>query len=245
MLGGLLGLGLDIEVPLEAVGAAIVAGHGEEAGQVVQLQPHVGVEQGLIALAAAPEHIAGGAQLNGGVDTGLYLGGGHGKHVGAAGGGGPRHKLLVAKIVGGNPQAFLVVLLLELLQVGHHETEVFQALPHRGPLGRHIHVMEAVVVQVQLIHQAESKVGLGPEFGHGIPLAKALVHGAAAKHIHTLGADGVPVAHGELQVFPHGLPGQHLVGVVVFEGKRLVTVRPRIGDFGDFLIAFHGNTLPL
>ena len=56
MLCWLLGLGLEQEGSLEADLALVLDGHAEEARKVVELLLHVGVEERVVALAAAPEH---------------------------------------------------------------------------------------------------------------------------------------------------------------------------------------------
>jgi hypothetical protein len=63
MLGGFLGLGLDIKGALKADLFLVVDGHVQEASEVVELALHVGVEQGRIALAATPEGVAGPSEL--------------------------------------------------------------------------------------------------------------------------------------------------------------------------------------
>ena len=104
MLGRLLGLGLEIELALEADLLGIVDGHVHERGQVIQLALHVGVEQVLIAFAAAPEDIAGPAQLLGHFERLLDLGGGVGEGVGIGAGGGAVHVARIGEQVGRAPQ---------------------------------------------------------------------------------------------------------------------------------------------
>src|ERR1700733_14222669 len=63
MLGGFLGLGLDIEGPLEPDLFFVVDGHVQKAAEVIELSFHVGVEQGRIAFATTPERVAGPPEL--------------------------------------------------------------------------------------------------------------------------------------------------------------------------------------
>ena len=243
VLGGLLRLGLQIEIAGKADLAAVVTGHTQEAGHVVKLQPHVGVQQGVVALAAAPEYIAGGAQLHRGIQAGPDFSGGGGKHIGAAGGGGTGHELLVAEVVGRYPQALLAGLLLQLVQIIHHHAEVGDALGQGSTLRGDVHVMEAVVVDVQLFHQLEGEVRLGAELGHGVRLAHGLIHGTGAEHIHALGVDGMPIAQRELQMLTHFLAGDDLVRVIPTEGKGVGPLGI-VDDLTHISVLFHVITPP-
>jgi hypothetical protein len=57
VLGRLLRLRLDQDRALEADLVLVIDDHGEEAAELVELALEVGVEQGLVAFAAAPEHV--------------------------------------------------------------------------------------------------------------------------------------------------------------------------------------------
>ena len=76
----------------------------QEAGQVVQLALHVGVEQGLVALAPAPEDVARAAELLGDLQGLLHLRGGEGEDVGVAARGRAVHVARVAEQVGRAPE---------------------------------------------------------------------------------------------------------------------------------------------
>lgn len=58
VLGRLLGLWLNVKVALEAKRARVIHSHTHKVRHVLLLQRHVGVQQGLIALAATPEDVA-------------------------------------------------------------------------------------------------------------------------------------------------------------------------------------------
>src|SRR5438067_485159 len=57
MLGRLLRLGLDQDRALEADLVLVLDDEREEAAELIELALEIGVEQGLVALAPAPEHI--------------------------------------------------------------------------------------------------------------------------------------------------------------------------------------------
>ena len=85
MLGRLLRLRLDVELAREADLLGVVDGHVQEAGEVLELALHVGVPQILVAFAAAPERVAGAAELLGDFERLLHLRGGEGERLGVAG----------------------------------------------------------------------------------------------------------------------------------------------------------------
>lgn len=65
--------------------------HPEEGGEVVQVRLDVGVEQGEVPLAAAPEHEVLRPESVGDLQPLLDLGARVGRHVGVAAGGGAVH----------------------------------------------------------------------------------------------------------------------------------------------------------
>jgi hypothetical protein len=58
-----------------------IANQLEEPGEVIVLSAHVGVEQGLVALPATPQHIVLAAEAMGGPKRVAHLGGGVGEHL--------------------------------------------------------------------------------------------------------------------------------------------------------------------
>ena len=118
VLGRLFGLGLDVELALEADFLGVVDGHVQELGEVVELALHVGVPEVLITFAAAPEDVAGAVELLGDFERFLHLRRGVGKDVGVAAGGRAVHVARVAEQIGGAPEqldAGALLLFLERL----------------------------------------------------------------------------------------------------------------------------------
>ena len=72
------GFGFDQERALEPHRPAVIARLAQKHRHMFEFPPRVGVLQAGVALAPAPEHVVLSAQLNGGVDRGLYLRGGIG-----------------------------------------------------------------------------------------------------------------------------------------------------------------------
>lgn len=113
VLRGLTGLGLDEQLEVGADGLLVVHGHVQEAGQVVQLAPDVSVQDGLVALAAAPEHVVHTAQAVGHLHGLLHLGAGPREDVRVGGGRGALGVSPVREQVGGTPQQLDARLLLQ------------------------------------------------------------------------------------------------------------------------------------
>ena len=125
VLGRFLGLGLDVEGAAEADLLLVIDGHVEEAAEVVELALHVGVEKRRIAFAAAPERVAGPAQLVGDFHGLLDLGGGEGEDVEVGAGGRPVHVAGVGEEVGrapeqldAGPRLFILEDLDDLVKIG-------------------------------------------------------------------------------------------------------------------------------
>jgi hypothetical protein len=76
----------------------------DEAAELVQLALDVGVEQRLVALASAPEHIVLPAQTVCHLERGSYLAGGIGENVGIRIGRGARHVAAMREQIGGPPE---------------------------------------------------------------------------------------------------------------------------------------------
>jgi len=184
---------------------------------------HVGVQQAHVALAASPEHIALSAELDSGVDSGLDL-----EHraccdVEVGVGGSAVHVALVAEYVCSTPQELDTGLGLLLLRVLYDSLHVGLVLLGSGGLVDKVYIMEAVVLETDLLHDLEACVHLvlGPlESGSALVPGEGL--GAAAELVAALGAEGVPPCQGELQPVLHLLAGYDLLGVIVMKCKRVL-----------------------
>src|SRR5690606_7016558 len=73
VLGWFLRLGFDEDLAGEADLFGMLDDEVQEAGHLVLLLPDLGVEEGFVALAAAPEHIVLAAQFMGQLEHGFYL----------------------------------------------------------------------------------------------------------------------------------------------------------------------------
>src|ERR1700724_2160360 len=88
VLGGLAGLGLHQDRAFESAAVLVVDDEGEEPAQLLQLVLDVRIEEGLVALPAAPEDVVLPAELASGVHGLLDLRGRHGKDLRVRIGGG-------------------------------------------------------------------------------------------------------------------------------------------------------------
>src|SRR5208282_2373609 len=104
VLGRLLRLRFDQQHALEPDLVLVVDDQREEAAELLQFAGKIGVEQGLIALAAAPEHVIGAAELVRRVDGVLHLRSGIREHLRVGIGRRARHVARMAEEVGRAPQ---------------------------------------------------------------------------------------------------------------------------------------------
>ena len=223
MLGRLLGLGLNVKVSGKAVCTTVVTCHGQELAHVIQLQSNIGVDQRIIAFSAAPEYVTGSTQLDGSIDACLDLACCDGVNVCIGAGGSAGHKHFVAKHVGSHPQRLDTGCILLFEQIIGHDLQVCNALCKRCTLGSNVNVMEAIVLNAQLLHQIKRKVHLCLMHLNAA-LAKGLVHGVAAKHIRARSIAGVPPAQCKAQMLCHGLAADHAVLVIITERVRIFAV---------------------
>ena len=107
--------------------------------------------------------------------------------------------------------------------------------------GRDVTVMEAEVVDLQLVHQIKRTFRLCACDRHRIGFAVILGQRADTEHIRAFCAHGMPVGHCKLQMLAHRLACDHFVGIVVAECQRIVRGLAFIFDLREIgKISFHG-----
>ena len=235
MLGGFAGFGLDEEPALETLGAGVVAAEGEEAGEVFALALHVGVEEGEVAFAAAPEHVAFAAEGECGVDGALELAGGAGEDGELGVGASAVHVTRIAEEVGGAPEEFYAGGGLLLLQIGDDGGHAGLELGEGGAgFVNDVGVVEAIVGRAELGDELEGGVGLvlgapdrigGVEPGHGA--------GGRSEGVGAVAAEAVPVGDGVAEPLGKGAAHDDAGGVVMAEGERIGALRAFVGDGVD------------
>ena len=233
VLGRLLGLGLDVERAGEADLLLVVDGHVEEAGEVVELALHVGVEQGRIALAASPEGVAGAAQVVGDLHGLLDLGAGEGEDVEVRAGGRAVHVAGVGEEVGRAPEQLDAGPCLFVLEDLDDLVEVGVALLEVVALGGDVAIVERVERGAELLEELEGDLGLALGVGDRVG---AVVPGpqrrADAERVGERIAERVPVDDREPEVLLHRLAVDDLVGIVMLELQRVPRLGAAVLDLG-------------
>ena len=234
VLGRLLRLGLDVEGAGEADLLLVIHGHVEEAGHVVELPLHVGVQERRVALASPPEGIAGTAQLVRQLERLLDLRGGVGEGVEIRAGGRAVHVAGVGEEVGRPPEQLDARAALLVLQNLDHLVEVRVALLERLALGGDVAVVEGIEGDAELLEELERGVDLTLRISDR---AAAVVPGthrrAHAERVRQRVAERVPVDNREPQVLLERLASDDLVRNVIPELQRVERARTAIGDLGD------------
>ena len=132
VLRGLHRLGLDQQRTLESNRVFVLDDQIEEATELVHLTLHVSIEQRLVALASAPQHVVGAAELLGRAHAMGHLRGCIAKRSGVGVGGRASHESAVGEGVGGAPQQLDTGALHMASGEFDHLVEVATALCKRG-----------------------------------------------------------------------------------------------------------------
>ena len=204
----------------------------KQRGEVVELAFHVGVEKRRVAFATAPERVAFATELERGVHRGFHLGGSVGENLRVRRSAGTLRITRVGEKAGGAPEKLLVVC---LLQVEKMVCDFFQ----RGggfreivELGSDVAVVEAIVVDVDLVEELEEDVGALEGVVHGVRLVVPRHDGSgAAEWIRQAVAHDMPVSGGEAHVVAHRLAINEFVRIVVLEREGVFRSRAFVADF--------------
>ena len=231
----------------------VVRGHSHEAAHVVQLLSGKTVEDALVALATAPEHVVLAAELLGDLHALLHLRGRIGEHVGIRVGGRAVHVDAVAEHVGGAPEELHARLFLLLEHVVGDDIQATVRLLQGVALGNDVAVVEAVVLHAQLGEELKGSVALLLGLHNGIRISgPRALESRTTEHVIALEAEGVPVAHCKAQVLLHGLrfdsggfgylSKNNLIGVVPLEGEIIharAALILNLSDSGEILHFVH------
>ena len=234
MLGRLVRLRLDQDGAVEADLVLVLDDEAQEAAQIVQLALHVGVEQRLVTLATAPQHIIRAAQAMRRFQRVADL---HraervdfGVRVRRATGGETR----MAEQVGGAPEQLAARRGLQLFEMIDRFGEVTAMLGDALRISHHVDIVEAIIGHIQLREEVERHFPLlrggGAVIGARMPGA---VEGAAAEHVRPRPAEGVPEAGGEAEMLLHRLAQHDAVLVIETVGELVLAVRAFIADRRD------------
>src|SRR5262249_1211744 len=237
MFGGLVWLGLDQERAWEADAVLLLAHQRHEAPELLELTREVRVEERLVALAPAPQHVVRAAEPVRRLEAMLHLGRRMGEHLGIRIRGGARRVARVAEQVGGAPEQAHAGALHVALRRLEQAVETRAALGEGGALGREIAVVEAEERDAELLEQLEGHRELVLGLRHRItarsePRAR---EGALAEHVVARPAEAVPEADREAELILHALAEDLAVGVVPAEGERGIAGRSLVADLADAL----------
>ena len=155
VLGRLHRLRLDQQAALEADAVLVLGDEVEEPGQLVALALEVGVEQRVVALAAAPQDVVRAAETLGDLEHVLDLGRGVREDLGIGVRGRAALVARVGEQVGRAPQERRARPGLVAEGVVGQRVEVVAELGERRALGRDVAVVEAVVGRAQLLDELE------------------------------------------------------------------------------------------
>ena len=198
VLGRLARLRLDQEREVGANLLLVVHRHAQETTQVIELLAGESVQDALITLTTAPEHVVLAAELLRDLHALLHLGRSIGKHVSIGVRGGAVHVDAVSEQVRRSPEKPHSRLLLLLQHVVGDDVQTAVRLLQRIALGNEVAVVEAVVVDAKLGEELEGSVALFLRFDNGILIsAPRTIQSGPAKHVVPLIAERMPVANRE------------------------------------------------
>ena len=219
--------------------------HRQEPGELVELAPQVGVEQRVVALAPAPQHVVVATEAVGGLEAVGDLGGRVGEHLGVGVGrrarpgsagwrtGWPCPTAAARRCAPGARRPRSTI----------SSSSAADSL-NDAALGRDVAVVEAVEGHAELGEELERRGHLlagrlqrvGRRRERRVPRA---VERPGAEDVEAVPVERVPVADGEPQVVLHPPAGHDAVGVVPVERQRVVAVgtlvRDPLGDLGEEL----------
>ena len=219
VLRRLIRLRLDEQRALEADLVLVLDDQVHEAPELIELALHVGVEQRLVAFAAAPEHVVLAAQLLRDLEGLLHLRGGVGEHLGIGVGRGARHVARVREQVGRPPQQLDAGALHVACQHVDDPIEDVVGLRQRRALpARRRDRGNRRTGTPSFSKNSKPTAAFSSASSSGSPVAMpGRVERAGAEHVEAVPDEGVPVADRHPQVVLHALAAHDAVLVVVAE----------------------------
>ena len=232
--GGFARLGLDVELALESDLLGVVDGEVKQRREVVEFALHVGVEQGGVAFATAPEDVAFAAEAVGGFKGVLHLRGSVGEDVGRRRGACTVGIAWMGEEAGGAPEELFPGGLLLGFEGIDDLLEVLVRLGEGRAFRGDVAVVEAVVVDGGFFEELEEHRHAVERVGEGLgAIVPGHQGGGRAEGIGEAVAHDVPVGGGEAEVLGHGLVTDLFSGVVMAEGEGVVARRAFVADHRD------------
>ena len=191
----------------------------------------VGVEQRLVALAAAPEHVVLAAELVGDLERLLHLRSGVGEHLRVRIRRGAAHVAGMGEKIGRAPEQSHARIPLQCLRVRDEIIEQAICLAQRIPFGCDVAVVEAperrLDLDVELERGIEARLRHGERIGAGIPWPR---HRCRTKYIRAGTTKTMPERHGKSQVILERPPVDDLRRVIMPERERPAALGPLVSD---------------
>ena len=232
VLRRLHGLRLDEKRALESDPVLLLHDEVEEPSELLALTAQIRVEQRVVPLAAAPEHVVRSAEtLRDGQhvrDLSCRIREDGGIRV-------RRRSRLVAGMaeqVGGAPEQARAGPLLVAERVVDELVEIALELPEAPALRRDVDVVEAIEGHAELLDELEGGGHLQPGGSHRIEtrVGPRTVQGPDAEHVAPVPRERVPVGDADPKPVLHASPEDGELGVVRLEGERIGRAGARVRD---------------
>jgi len=202
-----------------------------EAAELSHLTPHIGVEQGVVALATSPEHVVGAAQAMGGLHGLLHLRGRAGEDLRVGVRGGSGRVAGVAEEIRRAPEQADAAALHGGFGAGDHVIEIRAGLRRARALGRDVAVVKGEEGYAELLEELEGRRELALCERQGLPFFHpGPREGPCTEYVAARPTETVPVADGNAQMLRHGLAEQRAFGVVVAIGQGLAALGAAVLD---------------
>lgn len=190
--------------------------------QVLLLLLHVRVPEVFVAFATTPEDVVFGTQALADFQAVLELRRRVGEDLRVRGAGGTSEEARVIEEVARVPEELNAGVLLVLLDTVHNLVEVGVRLAKRITLGGDVTIVEAEVLDAELLVELERVLHLRQREVHRIgDVVVGADGGAGAERIDEACIEGVPVRHREAEPLAHFLTCHNLVWLVVVEAEIL------------------------
>jgi hypothetical protein len=233
VLGRLHRLGLDQQLAREADLVLVLDDEMQEPSELRLLAREIRVEERVVALTAAPQHVVLAAQALRDLQHVLDLGSGIGEHRWIRVGGCAGLVAGVAEQVCRAPQETHTGSFLVARRLVDERVEVVAKRGERIAFGGHVTVVEAVVGDADLLEELEGGGHLDAGRLHavvGVDEPRAIER-AEAEHVNTTPRKRVPEAHARAKVIDHALAHDHALGLVDLERQGIGRVEAAEPDW--------------
>ena len=217
-------LRLEEQRPAEADALLVLGDQGQEAGELLLLARQVGVEERLVALAPAPQHVVRASQPMGCLEHVLHLGRGVGEDLGIGVGSRAGRVARMAEQVRGSPQQPGAGALHVALDGRDDGVEHRARLGEGAALRRNVAVVEGEERDAELGDELECRVELRPRRLHRIRTGAepGTVERPGAEHVGSRPVERMPQADRDPQVVLHALAEDDAIRLVDLVGKWIV-----------------------